>query len=148
MENTDLTLTILQNIRADLAMLGGRTDNLEGRFGKLEGRFDKLEGRFGKLEGRFDILDRRFDVVDRRFDGLEERFDRLDDRSDKHDERSGTLEREVVELRKDVQACVTRDEFRGAMTAMTIVMNERFERVETRLIEIDEIGRASCRERV
>jgi hypothetical protein len=28
MENTDLTLTVLHNLRADIAMLGGRVDKL------------------------------------------------------------------------------------------------------------------------
>ena len=46
MENADLTLTILQNIRADLAALAGRFDNLERRFDNLEARFDNLEARF------------------------------------------------------------------------------------------------------
>ncbi len=111
MENTDLTVAVLQNIRADLAILGGRVDKLESRFDILERRFDDLEKRFGKLEDRFE-----------------------------------QLEGEVAALRKDVQACVTRDEFRGALTAMTIVMNERFERIETRLTEIEARQRASHHE--
>ena len=65
MENTDLTLTILQNIRGDIAALGGRFDNLERRFDNLEGRFDNLERRFDTLEGRFDTLEGRFDNLEK-----------------------------------------------------------------------------------
>lgn len=61
---------------------------------------------------------------------LEGRFDRLEGRFD-------TLEGEVAAMRKDVQACLTRDELRGAMLAMTMVTSERMERIETRLTEID-----------
>jgi hypothetical protein len=116
MESTDLTLTILQNIRSDIAALGGRFDNLEGRFDNLEGRFDHLEHRFDNLEGRFDHLEGRFDHLDGKFDNLEG---------------------EVAAMRKDMQGFLTRDEFRGAMLAMNIAQNERHERLEKRMNEID-----------
>jgi hypothetical protein len=109
MENADLTLAILQDIRAGIAT--------------LERRFDAFERRFDILERRFDILERRFDDLEARFDGLEARFERL--------------EGEVAGMRKDMQAHVTRDEFRGAMVAMNIAMNERFEQVERRVTELD-----------
>jgi chromosome segregation ATPase len=124
METTDLTLTILQNIRSDIAMLGGKIDNLERRFDNLERRFDNLEARFDTLEARFDGLERRFDT-------LETRFNRF--------------EGEVAEMRKDMQAHVTRDEFRGAMLALNIAQNERYERFENRLNEIDMRSTASQR---
>jgi chromosome segregation ATPase len=111
MDSTDLTLSILQNIRADIAALGGRFDHLEGRFDDLEGRFGNLEGRFGNLEGRF-----------------------------------GSLEGEVAAIRKDMQAHLTRDEFRGALMAMNIAANERFDRGDRRANEIDARTAASSQE--
>lgn len=125
MENTDLTLTILQNIRGDIAALGGRFDGLERRFDGLERRFDILEGRFDHLEGRFDGLERRFDGLEGRFNGLED---------------------EVAGMRKDMQAHLTRDEFRGALMALNITANERFDRGERRVNEIDARTAASQQE--
>ena len=118
MDSTDLTLTILQNIRSDIAALGGRFDHLERRFDHLEGRFDHLEGRFDHLEGRFDRLEGRFD----------------------------TLEGEVAAMRKDMHVHLTRDEFRGAMLTMNIAQNERYERFEKRISEIDTRSVASQQE--
>jgi predicted nucleic acid-binding Zn-ribbon protein len=139
MENTDLTLTILQNIRGDIAALGGRFGNLERRFDTLEGRFDNFEGRFDNLERRFDKLEGRFDSLERRFDKLEGRFDTLEGRFD-------TLEGTVAAMHKDMQAHLTRDEFRGAMLAMNIAQNERHERFEKRMNEIDTRSAAAHRE--
>jgi hypothetical protein len=173
MENTDLTLTILQNIQADVAALGGRFDglerrfdnlegrfeslegrfdglerrfdNLEGRFDHLEGRFDNLEGRFDHLEGRFNILEGRFDHLEGRFNILEGRFDHLEGRFDHLEGRFDHLEGEVAAMRKDMQGFLTRDEFRGAMLVMNIAQNERYERFEQRISEIDTRSAASQR---
>ena len=94
METTDLTLTILQHIRADIAKLGGRFGSLEGRFGTLEGRFDSLEGRFGTLEA--EVAAMRKDVkscltrdefrgamivTNTRFESLETRITEIDVRN-------------------------------------------------------------------
>jgi predicted nucleic acid-binding Zn-ribbon protein len=57
MESNDLTLTILQNIRSDIAALGGKIDALERRFDTLEARFDGLERRFDAFEARFNRLE-------------------------------------------------------------------------------------------
>ncbi|HEX8111315.1 MAG TPA: hypothetical protein VF516_26480 [Kofleriaceae bacterium] len=132
MDNADLTLTVLQNIRTDIAALGSRFDGLEHRFDGLEHRFDGLEHRFDGLEHRFDILERRFDTLESRFGTLETRVN--------------GLESEGAATRKDLQACLTREEFRGAMLAMNIAQNERFERLEQRMNESDMRSAASHRE--
>lgn len=117
MDSTDLTLTILQNIRSDIAALGGRFDNLEGRFDNLEGRFDNLARQFDNLEHRFDNLEGRFD----------------------------NLEGEIAAVRKDMAGFLTRDELRGAVMAMSIMQNERHERFDQRMSEIDARSTASQR---
>ena len=78
METTDLTTTILRNIRDDIAKLDA-----------------KLSGRTDKLEARFDA--------------------------------------ELAALRKQVQNCVTRDEFQGAI----ITLHDRIDRMHARLVEND-----------
>jgi len=42
MENADLTLAILQNIRAELVAIGTKVDALGSRMGALERRFDVI----------------------------------------------------------------------------------------------------------
>ena len=106
MENTDLTLTILQNIRGDI----------QGLRGDIQGLRDDITA----LGGRIDNLERRIDNLERRFDSLEGRFN--------------NLEGEVAKMRKDM---VTRDEFSGAVLAISIAQNARFEHVAQRMVEID-----------
>lgn len=48
-------------------------------------------------------------------------------------------------MRKDMQVYLTREEFRGAMLAMNIAQNERYERFERRISEIDTRSDASHR---
>ena len=45
MDTTDLTLTILRNIREDIARLSTRFDGLEPRFSRLETRFNEHDAR-------------------------------------------------------------------------------------------------------
>ena len=49
-------------------------------------------------------------------------------------------------MRKDMQAYLTRDEFRGGLLAMNIDTNERFDRGERRVNEIDTRSAAVHRE--
>ena len=87
MDTTDLTLTILRNIREDIAKLSSRFDGLESRFDGLEFRFDGLESRVKeqdiKNEVRFADLHRALEncVSQRQFSSVmrlsEERFERM-----------------------------------------------------------------------
>jgi hypothetical protein len=114
MDTTDLTLTILRNIREDIAKLSTRFDGLENRFDGLEVRFERLEGRFDGLENRFD--------------GLETRFGRLETRFTEHDARN---EVEFVGLRKTLDNYVMQPQFATAMR----LSEERFERMHAQMAD-------------
>ena len=51
-------LRVEGTLRADIAGLDRRMDNLESRMNKLENRMDKLENRMDKLENRMDRFER------------------------------------------------------------------------------------------
>jgi chromosome segregation ATPase len=119
METTDLTTTILRNIRDDIA--------------RLETKLN------GKIESTFDKLDSRMDRLDSRMDRLDSRMDKLETKVDKLDSRVEALDIEVVALRIGQQHLVTRSELSGAI----IVLHERMDRMQAQLIESDLRSRAA-----
>lgn len=125
MDTTDLTLTILRNIREDIARVSARFDGLENRSDGLEGRFDRLEARFDGLETRFD--------------GLETRFNRLETRFNEHDARN---EAQFAALRKTLDNHVTQPQFATAMR----LSEERFERMYAQMAESNARVQASQQE--
>jgi acyl carrier protein phosphodiesterase len=59
---------------------------------------DKRMDDFAKgVDRRFDAVDQRFDAVDQRFDAVDQRFDAIDQRFDR-------LERDVRDLRTEINA--------------------------------------------
>lgn len=71
--------------------------------------FKSVDDRFAVRDRRSDAVDERFDTVDKRFEAIEKRFDAVDERVEAVDNRFDIVEKDLRELRTDIEARIKED---------------------------------------
>ncbi len=61
METTDLTITILKEIRDDAR---SHSEQMKQQFERVDQRFERVDQRFERMDERFERSDQRFEVIE------------------------------------------------------------------------------------
>jgi methyl-accepting chemotaxis protein len=114
MEPSDLTVTILREIRDEVRSTNGRLDHLTGRVDQMSGRTDLMSGRIVQVTDRVDQMSGRMDQMTGRMDQMVDRMDHMTGRLDRVERRQVESEIRLATELIAVTAAVheVRDELR------------------------------------
>jgi chromosome segregation ATPase len=136
MNTSDITTTILRNLRDDIARIDARVTSHDARFGGVETRLGGIETRLGGIETRLGSVETRFGGVETRFGGVETRLGGVETRLGGVETQLGSVETQLgsVETQLD-KLVVWTFELRGEMRGGFQRLDDRMDRLHSHLAE-------------